>query len=58
MTNGYLDNVPLDKVEDYERKLYEKLEKEKPNLLIRFEEGYFDESDEQELKDVLEGMSI
>ena len=58
VTNGYLDNVPLDKVEDYERKLYEKLEKEKPNLLIRFEEGYFDESDEQELKDVLEGMSI
>ena len=58
VTNGYLDNVPLDKVEDYERKLYEKLEKEKPNLLIRFEEGYFDESDEEELKDVLEGMSI
>ena len=58
VTNGYLDKVPLDKVGSYEQKLYEKLRKEKPNLLIRFEEGHFDNCDEEELKDVLEGMSI
>ena len=58
VTNGYLDYIPLDRVYEYEQKLYKKLKEEKPNLIIRFEEGYFEKSDEGELKSILEGMSI
>ncbi len=56
VTNGYLDEVPVNKVEDYERRLYLMLASEHSNWLRRIEEGYFEESDVEELKEALESM--
>ncbi|MDE7390593.1 MAG: F0F1 ATP synthase subunit alpha [Lachnospiraceae bacterium] len=56
VVNGYLNDVPVNMVHDYEEKLYEKLEHERRNWLNRIAEGYFDESDIKELKEVLEEM--
>ena len=54
--HGYLDEVPVEKVADYEARLYEKLQNEKSGLLARFEAGYFDDSDVEELKSTLMEM--
>lgn len=54
--NGYLDNVPVSKVHEYEEILYEKLKNEYASLLERFEEGYYEESDVNELKKALSEM--
>ncbi|MBQ9783481.1 MAG: F0F1 ATP synthase subunit alpha [Clostridia bacterium] len=47
--NGYLNDVPVKKVHEYELRLYEHLENKYNDLLVRFESGYFDESDVQTL---------
>lgn len=56
VTNGYLDSVPVDKVHEFEEKLYEKLKADKQELLARFEQGYFEDSDVEELQEVLKEM--
>ena len=56
VTNGYLNNVPVEKVGEYEQRLYEKMRSEHSELLARFEEGYFDESAVEELKKALSEM--
>ena len=56
VTNGYLNNVPVEKVGEYEQRLYEKMRSEHSELLARFEAGYFDESDVEELKKALSEM--
>lgn len=51
--NGYLDSVPVKKVKDYEQDLYEKLESSYSELLDRIEQGYWEESDIEELTKAL-----
>ncbi len=54
--NGYLNDIPVKKVSEYEHDLYEKLENEYDDLLIRFESGSYDQSDIDELKKALSEM--
>ena len=54
--NGYLNDVPVDKVHEYEEKLYEKLQNENAEFLKRIENNYFDDSDIESLKATLEEM--
>lgn len=54
--NGFLNNVPVSGVSDYEKRLYTKLKNEKSTLLERFEQGYFDDSDVSELRSLLSEM--
>ncbi|MGN0550097.1 MAG: F0F1 ATP synthase subunit alpha [Acutalibacteraceae bacterium] len=54
--HGYLDNVEVQDVKDYENDLYAKLESENQNLLNRFESGFFEQSDIDELESVLKEM--
>lgn len=56
VTNGFLDQVPVDKVHEFEEKLYEKLKADKKELLARFEQGYFEDSDVAELEETLKEM--
>ena len=49
-------SVPVEKVGEYEQRLYEKMRSEHSELLARFEAGYFDESDVEELKKALSEM--
>lgn len=56
VTNGYLDAVPVDKVKDYEARLYEKLETQAGELLISLEAGNFEEKEIESLKKVLDEM--
>ena len=54
--NGYLNDVPVDKVPEYEEQLYEKLKNENKEFLQRIQDGYFDDSDIESLKETLEEM--
>jgi len=54
--HGYLDSVEVQDVKDYENDLYAKLESENQNLLNRFESGFFEQSDIDELESVLKEM--
>jgi F-type H+-transporting ATPase subunit alpha len=54
--NGYLDSVPVNKVKEYEKRLYEKLEHEYLPWLERIESGSWEKSDRAELKDILKTM--
>ena len=54
--NGYLNSVPVNKVREYEGELFERLERDYVELLSRFENGYFENSDIEELKRALEEM--
>ena len=56
VTNGYLNSIPVDKVKDYEARLYEKLENKAADLLLSFEAGNFEEKDINALKEILEEM--
>ena len=56
VTKGYLNDVPVNKVKEYEYKLYEKLESKYSNLLTRFEQGYYDDEDVELLKKALGEM--
>ena len=55
-TKGYLNSVPVNKVKEYEANLYEHLENKYNDLLIRFESGYFDDSDVETLKQALSDL--
>ena len=51
--NGYLDSVPVNKVKEYEQDLYDKLENNYGELLCHIEEGYWDDSDIEQMKKAL-----
>ena len=56
VTNGYLDATPVDKVKDYEARLYRKLEDKAQDLLLSLEAGNFEEKEIGGLKKVLDEM--
>ena len=51
--NGYLNEVPVKSVPEYEQKLFMHMENKYQDLLIRFESGYFDDTDVETLKKAL-----
>lgn len=51
--NGYLDNVAVKDVHQYEKDLFACLENKYSDLLNRFESGYYEESDVETLKKAL-----
>ena len=54
--HGFLDNVPVNKVAEYEQDLFEKMQNEKSALLERFNQGFFDEQDVAELEATLKEL--
>jgi len=54
--NGFLDSTPIDKVKEYEANLFAKLENNYSSWLKRIEDGFFDQSDETELKNILSSL--
>lgn len=56
VTKGYLNDVAVSGVHEYEKMLFAKLENEYGKWLERIEAGYFDEQDEETLKSVLAQM--
>ena len=55
--NGYLNDVALDDIKDYQERLYEKLDHEHKDWMVRISQGSWTEEDEEELKGVLNKMS-
>ena len=55
--NGYLNDVALDDIKDYQERLYEKLDHEHKDWMIRISQGSWTEEDEEELKGVLNRMN-
>ena len=55
--HGYLNDVPVNMVKDYEARLYERMQNEHAALLTRLSEGYFDDGDVEALKDALSAMN-
>jgi len=55
---GYLDAVEVSRVHEYEARLFAKLENEHSVWLERVECGYFDDEDEQALKDILSTVQV
>lgn len=53
VTNGYLDDVPVNKVGEYEKRLYALLDSEHSEWQKRIEAGFFDDADVEELKAAL-----
>ena len=56
--NGYLDKIDVKNVHEYEKNLFAKLENSYTGWLDRIENGYFDESDINELKSILQEMKV
>lgn len=54
--NGYLNDVAVKKVKEYEYTLYELLENKYSDLLDRIERGYWDDVDVEQLKSALSEM--
>ena len=54
--NGYLDSVDVNKIKDYEYRLYEKLDHENESWLNRIESGSWEKEDIEELKQILAKM--
>ena len=54
---GWLDTVDVADVHKFEERLFEKLENQKPQLLARFEEGYFEDEDIASLEETLTEMT-
>ena len=57
VTKGWLDSVPVADVHKFEERLFEKLQNQKPQLLARFEEGYFEDEDIASLEETLRDMT-
>ena len=51
--NGYLNNIEVDKVSQFENDLYDLLNMEYKDWLLRIKSGYWDKEDEDVLKKVL-----
>ncbi len=56
--NGYLDAVEVKRVHEYEAMLFAKLENQCGEWLKRIEEGYFEESDIEALKNILSEVQV
>ena len=56
VVNGYLNDVPVSKVAEYEERLFELLETKYEDLLERFENNYCDNEDIDTLKKALDEM--
>lgn len=56
VTNGWLNDIPVEKVHDYEERLYDKLRTENQEFLTRIAEGYYDDSDVESLVNTLKEM--
>jgi F-type H+-transporting ATPase subunit alpha len=54
--HGYLDDIPVDKIHDFEYSLYQSMKTEHKELLDRFENGYFDDCDIEALEKALEEL--
>lgn len=54
--NGWLDSIKVSEIHAFEEHLFEKLQNQKPQLLARFEEGYFEDEDVESLKATLKEM--
>ena len=54
---GYLNDIPVGQVKDYEARLYALLENKYNDFLTRIEAGYWDEQDEGTLKHALSDMT-
>lgn len=54
--NGYMDHVPVNRIREYEKKIYEEMETRHAQLLKRFEEGYYEESDVVEMRNALDDL--
>ncbi len=57
VTKGWLDSIPVADVHKFEERLFEKLQNQKPQLLARFEEGYFEDDDIASLEETLREMT-
>ena len=57
VTKGYLNDIPVNKVSEYETALYEFLKTHYAELLKRFDAGKFDDADVEELKKALTKMN-
>lgn len=57
VTKGWLDSVPVADVHKFEERLFEKLQNQKPQLLARFEEGFFEDDDVASLEETLKEMT-
>lgn len=57
VTKGWLDTVAVADVHKFEERLFEKLQNQKPQLLARFEEGYFEDEDIASLEETLTEMT-
>ena len=55
--NGYLNDVALGDIKNYQTRLYEKLDHEHKDWMVRISKGSWTEEDEEELKGVLNKMS-
>ncbi|MBE5743259.1 MAG: F0F1 ATP synthase subunit alpha [Clostridiales bacterium] len=56
--NGYLNEVEVKKVKDYEANLFDFMESKYNDLLVRFEQGYFEKEDVETLNKALKEMKF
>ncbi len=56
VTNGYLNDIPVKKVNEYEKTLYDCIENEHKAWVKRILDGYFDDEDVEELKAILDSV--
>ena len=54
--NGYLNEYEISEIREYQERLYEKLDHEHKEWMLRIEKGSWDKEDEEELRKVLEKM--
>ena len=52
--NGYLNSVPLNKIHEYEQRLYDKLNREAKDWLRRIDENHFEQEDIDRLRQILD----
>ncbi len=57
VTKGWLDTVAVADVHAFQERLFEKLQNQKPQLLARFEEGFFEDEDIESLEETLAEMT-
>ncbi len=56
VTNGYLDNVPVNKVKEYEAQLFALLKNKYGDFLTRIKDGFYEETDIERMKEALSEM--
>lgn len=56
--HGYLNDVPVEKVNEYEKNLFVKMRNENKDLLKRLNDGYFEDEDIKALENVLDKTQV